>query len=196
MLSDPWPLWTPGTEEQGAQRGQILAAVCKQAAGERREPIAALRCTEQQHQAPAQTVADVNAAQRSEPKINWCKKHHPEDPGKYAWAVVMLLSRSRGKMKGIPGARCWCHVWDPSQTAAGYQLPACVLSGTVPTDTDGASRLPGRRRGKSTSSPNEGPEGSQPPPWHPALPSAYSRLAISISPGRFTNGLIKCLIEC
>lgn len=104
VLSEPWQLWTPGTEEQGAQRGQILAAVCKQAAGERRDPIAALRCTEQQHQAPAQTVAGVNGAQRSEPKINWCKKHHPEGPRKYAWAVVMLLSRSRGKMKGIPGA--------------------------------------------------------------------------------------------
>lgn len=47
------------------------------------------------------------------------------------YTSVMLMSRSQGKTKGIPGARLWC------QVAAGYQLPASVQPGTVLADPVG-----------------------------------------------------------
>lgn len=58
VLSEPWQLLMSGTEEQGAQGGQWT--------GER--PLSCPLMEEQQHQAPAQGVEGVNAAQRSIPE--------------------------------------------------------------------------------------------------------------------------------
>jgi len=79
--------------------------------------------------------------------------------------------------------------------AAGYQLLASVLPGAGLADAAGASRPPGRRRGKYTSSPSQGPGGIAATAIPPHIPAAYSRLAISISPEGLVNGLIKCQIK-
>lgn len=66
-------MWTccqsPGSSWCQGQRSRELRGEN----GERREPSVALRCREQQHQAPAQTVEGGNVAQRSTPKSTGVK---------------------------------------------------------------------------------------------------------------------------
>lgn len=109
---------------------------------------------------------------------------------KNVWAIVTVLSRSQGKRREKHGL-IWCPMVVPclGHISGGWWVPG---PSKVLADAAGASRLPGRRRGKSITPPNGGASGTAPALSNPPLPAACSILAISISPGQLVN---KCLIN-
>lgn len=148
-----------------------MATVCKWAAGEGREPIAAPRCTEQQHR-PSGPCTDGGWTRDLCQKPTGVKTSSRGSHEIHGDATEQIL---REKGEALSGAQWWCHVCVPSQRAAGYQLPARALPAAVLADPAGASRMPGRRRAKSTPSPNKAPGGITATAVPPAAPSCLCK---------------------
>lgn len=141
------------------------------------------RCCMQQ-QGPAQMVAGVNAAQRSVPKIDWCKKKSSRGPHEihHSDATEQISRENKG--------RTWCLTLVPG--GCWIPAPSKCAARNSPGRPCGASRLL-EGEGEDPHRPQMSvQEGSQPPPCNTPLPAGYSRLEISISLGGHMDGLTKC----